>query len=254
MPVKNNRLSIPYPSDEEIEKQVNLIVAKGLPKRPSFFTSLYELMRQVGWRAIFINRVEGLLIGILTLIVWAYFYLGNYTSSSDTSHFYVLLFVLSPLIFISLMLCSYYYKKLAQTFELEMTTKYTIFQLLAVKMLVFSSVAIIVNMTCVFLLSLAFNVDVLRGILLSMTGLFSFSAGLLLFLMSGNFLRRVFVFMGVWGLVNGTSFIIWGEQYQFILKELPSFVYGIILAVSFCVYMISLKHVFNRKQEEGLSC
>lgn len=254
MSMDKEKWSIPYPSDEEINKHVALIVKQGLPKKQNFLVSIVEMKRQIGWQYIFINRGEALFSGCLMLIVLVYAFLVSNESAVQVSGFYGMLFILSPLAFLSLMAYGYYQKKLSHTFELEMTMKYTVFQLLAIRMLVFSSIAIFINMTFVLIVSLKVDFDVLHGILLSMTGLFVFSAGLLLVLRSGNFIKQSVFFIAAWVLVNVSLFILLGNQYGAILNGLPSIAYGIILMISFWVYMISLKHVFNRKQEEAWAC
>ncbi|MFT4416188.1 hypothetical protein ACLM5H_20190 [Fredinandcohnia humi] len=246
--------SIPYPSDEEINNQVALIVKQGLPKKQSYFHSILEMIRVVGWRYLFLNRGEALFSGLMILSVLAYVFFASNESTIHTSDLYAMLFIISPLVFLSLMANGYYQKKWSNTFELEMTVKYTVFQLLAVRMLVYSSVAIFSNMTFVLLVSLRYDLDVLRGILLSMTGLFVFSACLLFVLRTGNFLKRSVYFIAAWVLGNIALFISIENQYGAVLTKLPSIAYGIILMISIWIYMISLKQVFHRKQEEAWAC
>ncbi|MGX1193082.1 hypothetical protein [Metabacillus sp. SLBN-84] len=254
MATDKSKWSIPYPSDEDINKQVALIVKQGLPKKQNLILSIAEIRRQMGWQYLFINRGEALFSGCLMIIVLAYLFLVSNEAANQAPDFYGMLFILSPLSFLSFMAYGYYHKKVNDTFELEMTMKYTVYQLLVVRMLVFSSMAIFVNITVVFILSYKVDLNVLRGILVSMTGLFVFSAGLLFVLRSGHFLKRSVLFIAAWVLVNTVLFLLSGKEYGAVLNTLPMISYGVILLVSFWIYLISLKHVFNRRHEEALAC
>lgn len=250
MSMDKKKWDIPYPSDDEINEQVALIVKRGIRKQPRFIQSLLDMKRDMGWQYLLINRGEAIFSGLLMLIVISYMFLAK-ESAMKEADFYGLLFIISPLVFLGLIAYDYLQKKMNNTFELEMTMKHTVFQLLAVRMLVFSSLAILINMTFVLVFSLRFDFDILHGTLLSMTGLFVFSSSLLFVLRKGNFLKRGMFFIAGWVLVNTSLILIFDNHYGAVLHIIPNVVYGLLLAISLWLYLISLRTMFNRKEEEA---
>lgn len=245
---------VPYPTNAEIDQQVASIVKQALPARQGFIRALLEMKRQIGWQYLLLSRGEALFSGLVVLILLGYVWL---TTNEKTVHyptFYGLLFMLSPLAFLSLTAYAYYQKQTNHTFELEMTMKYTVFQLLVCRMLFFSGLAIVVNMSFLLLLSLKVEFDVLRVLLLSLTGLFTFSVGLLLALSNGRMLKRSVFFIAGWITLNVFFLIFVDKTYARILESLPITVYVGLLIGILGLYLYSFKHVFMKKQEGVFEC
>ncbi|MEH6944377.1 hypothetical protein [Bacillus sp. JJ722] len=241
--------AIPIPSDKEIDKQITLIIKQGLPKKQNFYQSLIEMWHHLGWRYIGLNRYEIVFCVLLMMVVFGYVL---YVKEDFASTFYGLLFMISPILFLGLSAFTFYERCSNNTFELEMTMKYTVFQLMTFRMLFFSCLTIVVNMSLILLLSLSVEIDVIRAILLSLTGLFLFSAGLLFVLHSGSFLKRGIVFVGLWIVVNVLLIMNVESHYINVLERLPIIVYAIIVMCCLSLYVHSLKYMFYRRQEEAL--
>lgn len=244
--------SIPYPSDEDIQKQITIILEKGLRKRKSVFSVIQVLFYQVGWKHMLPNRNEWLFssIAIVSLLLIS-FSLGKYTVSPAGL---AMLFMLSPFLFASLSLYSFYHKREAQTFELEMTTKYTVFQLIGIRMLVFSSLAILLNTSLTLWLSYMYEFAFIHLWLLSLTGLFLFAAGLLLIMRSGQLIPRIIGYVIGWVILNSVLLMLVETAYVQVILTLPTVVYEIIVVLLIGVYCMAFKRMFLRKQEGVLLC
>lgn len=250
----NEKWKVPYPTDAEIDQQVASIVKQALSIRQGFIRSLLDMKRQIGWQYLLLSFGEALFSGLVVLILFGYVWLTTNETTVHYPTFYGLLFMLSPLAFLSLTAYAYCQKQTNHTFELEMTMKYTVFQLLVCRMLLFSGLAIFVNMSLVLLLSLKVEFDVLRVLLLSLTGLFTFSAGLLFALNNGHVLKRSALFIAGWITLNMFLLVFVDKPYARILESLPITVYVGLLISVLGLYLYSFKHVFMKKQEGVFEC
>lgn len=245
---------IPYPNEKEIDTQIQLILEQGLPQKQSLIASIFEMKNQIGWQYVVLNRGEILFNGLVLFIAIYYLLIVSDIASVYSASFYGLIFTGSPLLFLSLSAYSYYQKYSNHTFELEMTLKYTVFQLLAVRMLFFSGVGVLVNVSLILLLSIKVELNVWQVLLLSLSGLFLFAGGLLFAIRKGNLFRRSVFFIGAWVAFNLGLLVYTDEHYEKFLVGLPTFLYGVILFASLLLFTVSLKQLFYRKQEEAFLC
>ncbi|MFJ8101388.1 hypothetical protein [Lysinibacillus sp. NPDC096212] len=252
--MENKKWAIPYPTDEEIEQQVASIIKQGLPVKQTFIHLLLDLKRQIGWKYVFLSYGEALFSGLITLMIFGYIWLIADDIATESFMLNGMFFMLSPLVFLSLTAYAYYQKRSNNTFELEMTMKYTVFQLLVCRMLFFSGIAILVNMSFILILSFKVEIDIFRLLLLSLTGLFLFSTGLLLSLYNGQVFNRSLVFIIAWILGNTLLLLTVGQQYARILDNLPIAVYSVLLIGVLALYLYSFKRLMTKNQEGVFEC
>jgi len=245
---------IPYPPKEEIQKQIECIINKSFPERKSFFSQIQSFYREVGLRHLLPNRNEWIFtaIAIVFILLFTYLALDNENKIFESN--YIFLFMLSPFLFASLSLYSFYAKREMQTFELEMTTKYTVFQLIGLRMLTFSSIAILCNMSISLWLSYAYEQEFFRLWLLSLTGLFVFAVGLLAVMKSGQIIPRITAYIICWTFINCVSIMFAETTYIQFLLTLPTFIYAILVILLAWLFLYTFKAMFLRKQEGITLC
>jgi len=245
---------IPYPSDDEIERQIRQIVDKGLVKRKSFFSELVALQRNVGWKILLPNKNENVftVIIVMAILLFEWFALGS-LEEVELSHV-LLFFMISPFIFASLSIYSFYEKQENQTFELEMTTKYTVFQLIGTRMLFFSCFAILMNASLSFIWMSLFDIGFWRLWLMSLTSLFLFAVGMLYVLKSGRAVRRILVYSFGWIMANLLCMTYADEAVVQFLLQLPLVVYIILLMTLSWLFILNFKSLYLRKQEGMFTC
>lgn len=244
--------AIPYPTEQEIEQQISHILKKSLPERKSFFVEIKSLFKQVGWQYLLPNRNEWLftILAVISLSFFMYITVNAESALSESQ--YAALFMFSPFLFASLSLFSFIEKRELATFELEMTTKFTVFQLIAIRMLTYSGLAIFMNTSIAFLLANRIHIDFFHVWLLSLAGLFLFASGLLLVMKAGNLLMKSVTYIAMWTLLNcGLVFFAKSTYVQFICT-LPNFIYAFIVIVLFIICCIAFKRMYIQRQE-GIS-
>lgn len=245
---------IPYPSDKEIENQISQIIEKGLPKQKSFLNEIQGLYRQVGWRFIMPNRNEWM---FTVMAVAALFLLAGFTFGSErifSATEIAMFFMMSPFLFISLALFSFYEKREAHTFELEMTTKFTVFQVIGVRMLVFSSLSIVCNTSLALWVAYMHELAFVRLWLLSLTGLFLFATGLLVMLRKGQVIPKIIGYVGCWVVLNIGFVWLADDAYIKVVLTLPTIVYVLLVVILFVLFCVAFKTMYLRKQEGVLLC
>lgn len=245
---------IPYPTEEEIDQQIAQIIAKGLPQQKSFFSEIQGLYKQMGWRYMLPNQHEWIftVIALLALVLFVGVTFGGDRVLTATEM--ALFFMISPFLFMSLSLFSFFDKRETHTFELEMTTKFTVFQIVAVRMLTFSSLAIVCNTSLALWLASTHELSFMRLWLLSLAGLFLFATGLLVLLRKGQVVPKVLGYVSGWLIVNSALVWLADEAYMQVLQTLPSILYGGLVAMLIILYSLAFKRMYLRKQEGVLLC
>lgn len=248
--MKNNE-HIPYPSEKEIQKQISIIVQTGLPTKKLTISSFYK---QIGIYNLFPNRHEWLFTGISIVSILLVIWLSLDIQETITPAYFAFLFMLSPFIFISTACFSFYDKKENRTFELEMTTKYTIFQLICLRMLLFSGLSIVVNTSISLWLSYMLHIEFLRLWLLSLTGLFLFGIGFFMTLRKGQVIRKMIAYTISWVLLNSCLVLFAHTFYMKALVQLPTIVYGCLVILLLALFVKMFQQTYLRKQEGVWLC
>ena len=250
----NDDKSQKNPSDEEIERQIRQIVDKGLVKRKSFFSELVAMQRNVGWQILLPNKNENVFTAIIVMAILLLEWLTLGSLGEQKLNYILLFFMLSPFIFASLSIYSFYEKQENQTFELEMTTKYTVFQLIGLRMLFFSCFAILLNTSLSFLFMSTLDIGFWRLWLISLTSLFLFAVGMLYVLKSGRAVRRMLVYSFGWIMTNVLCMNYANDIIVQFLLQLPLVVYIMLLMTFIWLFIFNFKNFYLRKREGIFTC
>lgn len=245
---------IPYPTEKEIEKQISLILKKSLPERKLFFAEIKLLFKQIGWQYLLPNRNEWIFTLLMVIVLSIFMFMSVHTKNELSESQYAVLFMFSPFLFASLSLFTFFEKRESATFELEMTTKFTVFQLIALRMLTYSGLAICMNTSIAFTLSNQLQINFFHIWLLSLAGLFIFAVGLLLMMKTGNLLMRTLAFIGIWILLNCALVLFAKSTYVQFISTLPNFIYAILVLFLFTIYCKAFKRMYLQRQEGITVC
>lgn len=240
---------IPYPSDQEIARQADLIVHAAFQKKPSFFQQVQEIKNRMGWLYMLPNQSEWIMaVLIFSAVGFAIF--TTVTQATEISYtLYTIAFFTSPLPVLVLALYALYEKREKQVMELEMTMKTTIFQLIALRMISFSGIALLVSVTVSASFALNFELPFLRMWLISLAGLFIFTALLFTALSKGKVWKNAWSVSIAWIVVNLAWILLSPESYNRIIFELPLVIYTLILLLAISVSCYTFTRTFLRKQE-----
>lgn len=240
------------PDERTIQNQIQAIVAAGVKPKESFFTYLKSMYQQVGIKHLFSDRSELMFILFTTFTVLSIFFVSPEPERIQVDNMYSFIFLISPVLFITLSIYTYLNKVMNATLDVEMTCKYNVYQVIAFRMLAFSVIATLVNSLTIFFIVMAYDdVQFFRAIMISITGLFIFSIVFLYTLMK----RRSTVIAAItivgWIVGNLLIKLLDNKLYNDILVNLPLFIYVIILIGSITFYIHLLKRLIHFKHTEG---
>ncbi|MBS4201656.1 hypothetical protein KHA93_18805 [Bacillus sp. FJAT-49732] len=252
--MNKEKFHIPMPDDEIIQKEINTIVRAGVKRNESFPSFLLNLYKEIGFRYLFINPRDGILITLSALAVLVFLFLTiTEPSNVNEKDVYGFVFLISPLLFMALSLYDLFYKKHSATFEVEMVAKYNLYQVAAFRMFNFSVISIIVNtVSIVSLVSMFDTLQFFRAFMISTTALFLFSVIFLTVFMKGRSGFAALKVGGGWIGFNILISLLNNKAYIHFLMTIPIIVYGIVLASSLILYLLYLSKLVRMKPAEGV--
>lgn len=226
------------------------IVSKGVITKTSFIRYLRMCVKELGLKNIFHDKKELLVIALVGFGLLSISMVN--LSSSSLDQLYKFTFIGSPIIYLSAIIFSFYNSKEKGAFDIEMTCKYNLYQLAALRMLTFSVFCILIN-SCSILIVKSFNhnLDVMRAIIISITGLFLFST---IFLYSLLRLKRgiaKYLVIASWILINIYLSSINTEGYKEFLIKAPLYIHLMISAICMILYIKNLSKIVNYRRKEG---
>lgn len=220
------------------------IVTLGVKPKVSFFTYLKNAIKELGLRNIFHDKSELLIITIVGAIILAFTIFNS--SSENIGNLYSLVFGGAPLIYLGVVLFSFYNSKLKGVLELEMTCKYNLYQLSALRMFIFSIGSVFIN-TMIILIAAYYNKDInsIRTIIISITGLFLFSS---IFLYSLINFKGLFMKIGIvvlWVIGNLLLSVGNNEYYIVFFDKVPIYIHLIISIICIVFYVKNLNNLIS---------
>lgn len=250
--MNKEKFQISMPDDDMIQREIDHIIVASVKQREPFPAYLKSMVQQVGWRYLFADRLKLMYITCIALTLYMMIFLLAIPEQLDVQELYGLIFLLSPILFISFSVFTYVNKVSNDTFEVEMSCKYNVYQIIAFKMLVFSAISIIVNTIIIVLLVLVYeDIQFMRAFMISTTALFIFSN---LFLYGMMKRRSTFAAATILiGWIMGNVLLRFSNYtvYTNVLVTLPIFIYGIVLIGCLYLYLKYLGKLIYFKQTEG---
>ncbi|MBW8350875.1 hypothetical protein K0H71_15685 [Bacillus sp. IITD106] len=252
--MSKEKFHIPMPDDEIVRKEIKTIVRAGVKRKESFPSFLLNLYREIGFRYLFTNPKDGILVTLSAMAVLIFLFLTiTEPSNVNETDVYGFVFLISPLLFMALSLYDLFHKKHSATFEVEMVAKYNLYQVAAFRMFNFSVISIIVNtISIISLVSLYDTLQFFRTFMISTTALFLFSVIFLMVYMKGRSGFTALQVGGGWIGLNIVFSFVNNQAYIHFLMTIPIFIYGIVLAGSIILYVLYLSKLVRMKPAEGV--
>lgn len=252
--MEKKKFEIPNLSKKQVDQQITMIIQKGLPKRSSLRASLVQIVQNFPKRQFLYEPAEWLFTCVLIVFMS---YIVHSTIQNPTfmaTDFYSFIFALSPFVFIGLIGFSYMSKKINGTFEIEMTMKYTVYQMLAIRMLLYSVIASIVNISVIVITSKYLQFEIFQAIAIALTGLFIYSAIFLLLVKGQLAAFKAITFSALW--LFGNIVLSNDETITYIkvLIQLPILVYVTITIGAFLLFIYALQQFFQTNVREVMKC
>jgi hypothetical protein len=128
---------------EEKDILVEEILSKGLVKPMSTPAFLWDMWRNLGFRVIFWETGAAFLISCAIVAMYIALVSLTIIPQEPVRNMYAMLFLFSPAVFISLTLCTEAIERSNGLYEIKMTSKYTIRQVTAFRLLCFSLIGMV---------------------------------------------------------------------------------------------------------------
>ncbi|MGL5067912.1 MAG: hypothetical protein ACRC6T_08900 [Sarcina sp.] len=230
----------------EIEK----ITEVSVKKRLSFAQSTRAIFKELRMKNVFHDKVELFFMGLVGTfsIMFSLILIFN---NANLEYVYSPIFLISPIFYIVLSLFSFFNAREKGAIDIELTCKYNIHSLTAIRMFIFSIVAVLINTLLIFVMYLC-NKDILvvRAVATSITALFLFSA-ILLFVIAR--IKKRYAKTGVIVFWIGANIILnmfMFKTYNEFLFKMPIYLHVIITVISIVVYVKSLKKYMGLRGRE----
>lgn len=246
-------MKIEYPSQAEIDAQILKIMGKGIKPKHSFFYYIKDMYRNLGVRhifhgigdVIFIMLIAGIAFGGITLELL----------QEHNGNIFSFLFTLSPILYISICLLSFWKEKQTGTLDVKMACKYTVFHLSAFRMLTFSSISMVCNTIYIAIISLKYlSINFWSLLAVSLSSLFIFSVFFLYVLLyAGQKNAAPYIFSIGWIGVNATLIASFGSSYEAVLASIPGYLYLLVAVIMLWCYISGLKQLILGKAK-GVVC
>lgn len=242
-----DKFNIDMPDDLEIKNQINLILDKGLEKEEHFYSYIKNMYKQIGFKNLFHDKAELIFIGVLLLSILLLGILGIKRNTMMSKEIiYTFIFIISPLYYLITNIFSFMNMKENNTYEIEMVCKYNLYQVSALRMLVFSVISIFLSV--IFILGLYNKIDILRGIMISITSIFLFSSLLLYSMVKLKSKIGRYLVIGFWIIGNLILLRLSFNQYFEFLQTMPMVVYVLVAVTSLFIYMKNIQILSNYKK------
>lgn len=250
--MNNEKKNIPFIQDEK-EKSIAFIL-KEVNLRPRTFREfLLSYFQEVGFRYLFWGMGDILFIVGLLLIGVGILYFPDLHHLFENDHrdeIYFTVFMASPLCYALLYFFVIWKERMLGTFELKMTLRVSLKELLLLRMLVFSGISLIFSVGSNILIWELLNQE------LSLTRLFSLSFSSLFLFANIQLLLEYkiplrfshWVTPIIWGIV-GVFFVWKQERIAQLLFYLPLSIVTIIILVLVPLFFYLLRHIYFLKKE-----
>lgn len=243
---KKEKIEIPSIDFSDIQE----IVDFGVRPKKSFFSFLIDIYKELGFRNIFHDKNELIFIILIGTSIMG-LSLSN-IAENNIKEIYKAIFITSPLIYIITSLFSFYNSKEKGAFEIEMTCKYNLYQMTAIRMFIFSILTTIINTFIILFLAFFYkDIGVLRLICISIIGLFLFSAVSIYLLMTFKNRYLKYLAIGGWIILNILFSSKNSSLYNDFLLKAPLYIHFIITAMCAVLYIKNLNKFINFRSEKG---
>ncbi len=247
-------MRIDMPDERTIKTEIDTIVAKGLYQKESFYSYLKNMYKHIGIRYLFRDGLE-IIVTILLVSSILFFTItnSNIYDIAKTGGIYAYLFTVSPILYLVMSISSFISAKQNGTYEIEMTCKYNMYQISAFRMLVFSTICILVNFLLVYaIISIYINISFLRAFAISISSLFLFSTVFLFTITKlQSKLTKYFIVLG-WIIINLALCIFDINLYAQLLSNISIYTWLAVTVVSLFIYIKNIKALISFRNIEGV--
>lgn len=249
--MKDEKWTVDYPDEQTMKSEIQFIVSSGLVKPKRFHEYLLEMYRQLGFRYLFRDATEIIFTMLMASAVMVFGLFHVMDGAMEADRLYSYLFVMSPILYMLVAVLFLVNLRSRDTFAVEMTCKYHVFQLAAFRMLVFSVLAILLNIASILILFLFYqSFSIVEALLISISSLGVFSTAFLYIIQKVKSRVADYAAVAGWVLANGALAYFSGEWYLAALSQVPVYVYIVVSVACLFLYVQRLKFFITLRNVE----
>lgn len=243
-------MNIPMPDQREKEVAIQRIITEGLVPPQSLRQHVGELYCSLGFRYIFRDTVDGLIMAVAAVIgfmlVW---------TLSSGQHLYGMVIIVSPLLFLLQAVVIEAKERLSGMYELKMVCKFTLRQITAFRMIGFSGLGIVCCIGISVFASFYWRIpDFGRILVLSLCSLFLYSLFTLWGIQRMRGRAAYCTPAVMWIIACLLPVVLQDGQWDRLLADVPVAAALCLLLVSGWLYLREIKKLFLSNDKEVLIC
>ena len=229
------KMEIDYPSDEQVRSEIDHIVAQGLPRRKSIWKRIRGVYFEPGFGIVFYHCNSAWVSEISLYLAVAIF---CRMFAADVSKQAVLVFLAFPLLYLLFSFVSCRLEEPEEMLELKRTLHYSLYDLIALRMLYSGVVTILMNCLLLGFLPELGHVELVKLLLAGASSVFVFAALMLsLYFRTGRQICYEIFLVG-WSLTSLWIFRFADELCMFLLYELPIVMHAVVAGFAFGMFLI----------------
>lgn len=243
---------IDIPDFNEINIEIEKIVEKGVKPKKSFFKYLKDIYKNIGFRYLFHDINE--LIVLTVIMICVFTFVGSVIGSNaiKEENLYKFIFLVSPLIYLLTSLFAFFNTIEKGTFQVEMTCKYNLYELAAIRMFVFSIISILVNsISIIWIFIINGQINVIRALVISITSVFLFSTIFLYMITKISSTVTKYIVIFSWIIVNLVLGYCFDKFITMVLLSVPIYIHLIISAICIYFYIKNLNKFICLRKVRG---
>lgn len=233
------------PSRDEKERAIEYILARGLTRPKPLWRHFHELYRSLGFRHLFLNTAQPVIISIALMIG----FIALFPLPYDQFKFAVL-FAAAPVFFIFVVLLTETSERMSALYELKMTCKYTIQQIAAFRVLCFSLMGTVLCTLANLFIRFSDASSFFRALSLSLCALFLFS--FLGIAVMRHFRSRWMHWSTVllWVAVGPLPAVMFRKQWELFLAGMPAALTAWVAAAALFLFLREIRQLITMQRRE----
>jgi hypothetical protein len=221
---------------DERDRAIEAILTKGLTRPVPIWAFLRDMWRNLGPKLIFWDLAPAVLVSCVVLLGYITLILLQLSRLETAWNVYAMLFLFSPILFISLTVCTEAIERLGGIYEIKMTSKYTIRQITTFRLLSFALAGTVFTVLGSIFLSSAWEaLQFVQLFSLALSSLFLCS------LLTIYTMRRLrggwYIGAIIWTAIGVLPVLLFRENWDSFLSSLPPAV-TLGVAVIACVFFL----------------
>ncbi|MBC8588870.1 hypothetical protein [Paratissierella segnis] len=236
-------MNIIKPTNSEKENAIENILSKGLSKPDGLMQFSNKIYRTLGFKFIFFDISQAIIMAVAVTVGFFLLY-----SLSSPRNVYSTLYAVSPLFFITVVFLTEFFERNGSLYELKMTFKYTIQEVIIFRILCYSLISMVI---CIFIsISIPDKYNFLRAVSITLSALFICAAFTIYIMRNFNGRWVHFTSLVVWVTIVLLPVLILGESWELLLSQIPIGITLTVSVIGFILYLNEIKKLINMNKME----